>query len=39
MAKNNFLVLGNTGFVGKHLHSYLEKKNKKNKIYGFGSKK
>ena len=39
MSKNNFLVLGNTGFVGKHLHLYLNKKIKKDKIYGFGSKK
>ena len=40
MSKNNYLVLGNTGFVGKNLFLYLEKKIKnKAKILGFGSKK
>ena len=39
MKKDNFIILGNTGFVGKNLHSYLIKKNKRYKIFGFGSKK
>jgi len=39
MKKDNFIILGNTGFVGKNLHSYLVKKDKSSKIFGFGSKK
>jgi UDP-glucose 4-epimerase len=39
MKKNNFIILGNTGFVGKNLHSYLIQKKKNYKIFGFGSKK
>ncbi len=36
---DNFIIAGNTGFIGQNLHYFLQKKYKKNKIFGFGSKK
>ena len=37
MKKFNYLILGNTGFIGKNLQIFL--KQKKQKVIGFGSKK
>ena len=39
MKSNNIIVAGNTSFIGKKLYDFLKIKYKKNKIYGFGSKK
>jgi len=39
MSKKNFIIFGNTGFVGKNLEKYIKLKYKNNFIYGFGSKK
>ena len=39
MSKNNYLVLGNTGFVGKPFYIFRKKIKNKAKILGFGSKK
>ena len=39
MPKKNFIIFGNTGFVGKNLEAYIKLKYKKNFVFGFGSKK
>jgi len=37
--KKKFIILGNTGFVGKNLEKYILDRFKNSNIYGFGSKK
>ena len=37
--KKKFIILGNTGFVGKNLEKYILNRFKNSNIYGFGSKK
>ena len=37
MKKFNYLILGNTGFIGRNLQTFLRQK--KQKVLGFGSKK
>ena len=37
--KKKFIIIGNTGFVGKNLEKYILNRFKNSNIYGFGSKK